>query len=66
MNRSATRHTTTLLTTLAVSLFTLATAATLRAQEPARDADDAPVRKELEDFREKSSKNAPAGPHPDL
>ena len=59
MNRRSARHTTTLLLTLGASLFALATAATLRGQEPARDSEDAPVRKELEEFREKSSKNAP-------
>ena len=43
------------LVALGASLFTLATAAAIRAQEPG----DAPVRKELEAFREKSSKTAP-------
>ncbi len=31
----------------------------MRTQEPARNPDDAPVRKELEEFREKSARTAP-------
>jgi peroxiredoxin len=54
------RRTATLLLTLGASLFALMTAATIRAQEPARDSDAAPVRKELEEFRDKSSRNSPA------
>jgi peroxiredoxin len=45
--------------TLGASLGLLATAASVRAQEPARDPGDAPVRKELEEFREKSARSAP-------
>ena len=45
--------------TLGASLFALTTAAAIRAQEPAKESGDAPVRKELEEFREKSSRNAP-------
>jgi peroxiredoxin len=59
MNRRTARRISTLLSTLGVSLFALTTAAALRGQEPARDPGDAPVRKELEAFREKSSKTAP-------
>jgi peroxiredoxin len=59
MNRRTARRISTLLSTLGASLFALTTAAALRGQEPARDPGDAPVRKELEAFREKSSKTAP-------
>ncbi len=44
--------------TLGASLFALTTAAAVRGQEPAKESGDAPVRKELEEFREKS-KTAP-------
>ena len=59
MNRRPARRSPTLLLTLGASLFALATAAAIRAQEPAKEPGDAPVRKELEAFREKSSKTAP-------
>ncbi len=59
MNRRPARRISTLLPTLGVSLFALTTAAALRGQEPAKDPGDDPVRKELEAFREKSSKTAP-------
>jgi peroxiredoxin len=45
--------------TLAMILSASTTAATLLAGEPARGPGEAPVRKELEQFREKSSKDAP-------
>ena len=48
---------------LGATLFALATAATIRAQEPAKESpkepDAAPVRKELDEFREKSAKTSP-------
>ncbi len=59
MNRCLARRRTALLSTLGASLFALTTAAAIRGQEPAKDPGDAPVRKELEEFREKSSKTAP-------
>jgi peroxiredoxin len=46
------------LSALGASLFALATVATIRAQEPAKESGDAPVRKELDAIREKSSKSA--------
>lgn len=45
--------------TLGTSLVALACALAVRGQEPARKPGEAPVRKELEAFREKSAKNAP-------
>ena len=59
MNHRPAHRTTAILSTLGASLFALTAATTMRAQEPARNPDDAPVRKELEAFREKSSKSAP-------
>jgi peroxiredoxin len=59
MNHRRTRRTTALLLTLHASLFALTTTATICAQETANDREDAPVRKELEAFREKSSRTAP-------
>lgn len=59
MDRRRFRPIAVLSTTLGVSLGLLATAASVRAQEPARDPGDAPVRKELEEFREKSARSAP-------
>jgi peroxiredoxin len=47
------------MTCLSLSLITLATSLTLLAQDPAKDKETGPVRKELEEFREKSSKTAP-------
>ncbi len=55
MDRSVLHRASTLLLTLGASLFALTTAATIWAQEPEK----APVRKELDEFREKSSKTAP-------
>jgi peroxiredoxin len=48
-----------ILSTLGATLFTLVTAATILAQEPAKDPGGAPVRKELEEFRDKMAKTAP-------
>ena len=48
MNRRLTRRGTALLSTLGASLFALTTVATIRAQEPAKESGDAPVRKELD------------------
>jgi peroxiredoxin len=59
MNHRPARRASTSLLILGVALFAAATAKPLRAQQPAKEADDAAVRKELEAFREKSSKNAP-------
>jgi peroxiredoxin len=44
---------------LGAALFTLTAASAPRAQEEAKGSDDAPVRRELEQFRETSSKDAP-------
>ncbi|MGO8901562.1 MAG: peroxiredoxin-like family protein [Isosphaeraceae bacterium] len=55
MNLSHTRSASTFLLTLGVSLIVLTTARTISAQGP----DAAPVRKELEEFRERASKNSP-------
>lgn len=55
MNRHRDRRASTLCLTLGASLFALATAASIPAREPG----DAPVRKELEEVREKTSRNAP-------
>jgi peroxiredoxin len=60
MNRSAARQPSTLPFTLSTSLFALTTAATICAQVPANEPDGAPVRKELDEFREKASKKAPS------
>ncbi|WP_165230535.1 peroxiredoxin-like family protein [Aquisphaera insulae] len=59
MSRRPARHVPLILSTLGASLVTLTTAATLLAQEPAKDAGNAPVRKELEAFRERMAKTAP-------
>jgi peroxiredoxin len=48
-----------LLSTLGAPLFALTTAAAIRGQESGKDAGDAAVRRELDEFREKSSKTAP-------
>ncbi|WP_422931804.1 peroxiredoxin-like family protein [Singulisphaera sp. PoT] len=53
------RRTPTILMTLFASVAAFATAATLAAQEPGAAPGGAPVRKELDEFREKSAKNAP-------
>ncbi len=52
-----------LVCTVGVSLFAFAA---LRAQEPAKSKDDAPVRKELEELRAKSSKKCAARAHEGL
>jgi peroxiredoxin len=48
-----------ILLTLGASLVAFTTASTIGAQEPGKGSGDAPVRKELDELREKSSKNAP-------
>jgi peroxiredoxin len=48
------------LLTAGATCFVLTAAAVICAQEPAKDSADAPVRKELDEFREKSAKKAPA------
>jgi peroxiredoxin len=58
MNRSAAFRASAILSSLVASVFALTTAATIFAQGPANEADDAPVRKELDEFREKVSKQA--------
>ncbi len=59
MNCRPARLTPTALLALATSIFAVSTDATIHAQEPASESDKAPVRKELEALREKSSKNSP-------
>ena len=59
MNRSAGHRTSTILSSLGASLFALMTGATICAQGPTNEPDGAPVRKELDEFREKASKKAP-------
>jgi peroxiredoxin len=59
MNDRHARRASTLSLTLGASLFALTTTAAILAQEQAKGPGDAPVRKELEEFREKSSKTAP-------
>jgi peroxiredoxin len=59
MQRSAVRRTSAIVSSLGASLFAFTTAATICAQGPANDPDGAPVRKELDEFREKASKKAP-------
>jgi peroxiredoxin len=59
MNRHSVRRVVLFLSTLGASLFALASAETVRAQAPAGEASDAPVRKELDEFRDKQSKTAP-------
>ncbi len=56
MNRSPAHLFSTLVSILGVSFFSFTA---LVAQEPAQRAGDAPLRKELEEFRAKSSKSAP-------
>jgi peroxiredoxin len=53
------RQTSRFLLTSATLFCALATVATLCAQGPGREPDGGPVRKELDEFREKSSKKAP-------
>ena len=59
MNGHPARRTSAIVLTLGVSSFAFATAATILGQEPAKGSGDAPVRKELDELREKSSKAAP-------
>jgi peroxiredoxin len=59
MNRRTARSISRIVLTLGAPVLALAAAATIGAQEPAKGSGDAPVRKELEAFREKSSKSAP-------
>ena len=56
MSSLSSRPTSTFLLTLAASICTIGTAATNFAQDPATEPDAAPVRKELDEFREKASK----------
>ena len=49
-----------LLFAVGTSLINLVAAASIYADEPSKPRDDAPVRKELDEFREKQSKTAPA------
>jgi peroxiredoxin len=58
MNHRFARVTSAILLAFGASFCALNTA-NLGAQEPAKDADVAPVRKELDEFREKASKSAP-------
>jgi peroxiredoxin len=60
MNRLPARRFSAFVLTLGLSLIALTTTASIGAQEAPKKPDDAPVRKELEEFREKASKNAPA------
>ncbi len=53
------RPTSTFLLILAASVSTIATAATNFVQDPATEPDAAPVRKELDEFRERASQKAP-------
>jgi peroxiredoxin len=59
MNFRPARRTSKILLTLGASVFALTAAATIGAQEPAKGSGDAPVRKELDELREKSSKTSP-------
>ncbi len=59
MNRRPARRIAQILLTLAAPAFALTAAATLGAQEPAKGPGDAPVRKELDEFRDMASKKAP-------
>src|SRR5262245_41115763 len=59
MDRRPARLAPTALLALAASFSAPATDATVRAQEPASESGEAPVRKELDEFREKFSKTAP-------
>ena len=59
MNRGVAFRAAAILSSLGASLFAFTTAAAIYAQGPANEADVAPVRKELDEFREKVSKQAP-------
>ena len=58
MNRGVAFRASAILSSLGASLFAFTTAAAICAQGPANEADVAPVRKELDEFREKVSKKA--------
>jgi peroxiredoxin len=58
MNRGVAFRASAILSSLSASLFAFTTAAAICAQGPANEADVAPVRKELDEFREKVSKKA--------
>ena len=58
MTRRSARHASALLLTLSTSLFAFTAAAAIYAQGPANEPDGGPVRKELDEFREKVSKQA--------
>jgi peroxiredoxin len=60
MKRRLERRVSNVFRVLGASLIVVASVSILDAQEPATSSGDAPVRKELEEFREKSSKTAPA------
>jgi peroxiredoxin len=60
MKRLPARRTSKIVLSLGASLLALTAAVTIRAQEPTKGSGDAPVRKELDEFREKMSKTAPA------
>jgi peroxiredoxin len=59
VSRHSVGRASTLLLNVGTSLFALATAATICAQGPPNEPDGAPVRKELEEFRESASKKSP-------
>ena len=59
MNRSLARRVSTILLGLGASFVALVTAATISAHLPAQEPDSAPVRKELDEFREKALKKTP-------
>ncbi len=59
MYRSTVRRASAIVSSLGASLFALTTAVALCAQEPANEPDSAPVRKELNEFREKAERKAP-------
>jgi peroxiredoxin len=58
MNRGVAFRASAILSSLSASVFAFTTAAAICAQGPANEADVAPVRKELDEFREKVSKKA--------
>ena len=47
------------ISTITLTLIAFMTVATVLAQEPSKGPGDAPVRKELDEFREKSARSAP-------
>ena len=56
MNRSLARRVSTILLILGASFVALTAAATISAQGPAQKPESAPVRKELDEFRENALK----------